>query len=113
MTKFPTPTAEDIAARTKRVTLNGQQRWQLFAKFMPLLLMLFGANLLLTVQRDIKEDFIVCIIDVDSVSSWAFAYLDSIATIVLLGAFALLSAIGNHLRALCLILIFATIGMGR
>ena len=112
MTKFPAPTAEDIAARTKRVTLNGQQRWQLFAKFMPLLLMLFGANLLLTVQRDIKEDFIVCIIDVDSVSSWAFAYLDSIATIVLLGAFALLSAIGNHLRALCLILIFATIGMG-
>ena len=112
MTKFPAPTAEDIAARTKRVTLNGQQRWQLFAKFMPLLLMLFGANLLLTVQRDIKEDFIVCIIDVDSVSSWAFAYLDSIATIVLLGASALLSAIGNHLRALCLILIFATIGMG-
>ena len=112
MTKFPAPTAADIAARTKRVTLDGHQRWQLFVKFMPLLLMLFGANLLLTVQRDIKEDFIVCIIDVSQVSSWAFAYLDSIATIVLLGAFALLSAIGNHLRALCLILIFSAIGMG-
>ena len=112
MTKFPAPTQADIAARTKRVTLDGHQRWQLFVKFMPLLVMLFGANLLLTVQRDIKEDFIVCIIDVSQVSSWAFAYLDSIATVVLLGAFALLSAVGNHLRALCLILIFSAIGMG-
>ena len=112
MTKFPPPTTADIAARTKRVTLDGHQRWQLFVKFMPLLIMLFGANLLLTVQRDIKEDFIVCIIDVSQVSSWAFAYLDSIATVVLLGAFALLSAVGNHMRALCLILIMPAIGMG-
>ena len=112
MTKFPAPTAADIAARTKRVTLDGRQRWQLFVKFMPLLIMLFGANLLLTVQRDIKEDFIVCIIDVSQVSSWAFAHLDSIATLVLLGVFALLSAVGNHLRALCLILIMSAIGMG-
>lgn len=112
MTKFPAPTAADIAARTKRVTLDGRQRWQLFVKFMPLLIMLFGANLLLTVQRDIKEDFIVCIIDVSQVSSWAFAHLDSIATLVLLGVFAMLSAVGNHLRALCLILIMSAIGMG-
>ncbi len=112
MTKFPAPTAADIASRTKRVTLNGHQRWQLFVKFMPLLIMLFGANLLLTVQRDIKEDFIVCIIDVSTVSSWAFAYLDSIATLVLLAAFALLSAVSNHLRALCMILIMSAIGMG-
>ena len=112
MTKFPAPTAADIAARTKRVTLDGRQRWRLFVKFMPLLIMLFGANLLLTVQRDIKEDFIVCIIDVSQVSSWAFAHLDSIATLVLLGVFALLSAVGNHLRALCLILIMSAIGMG-
>ena len=112
MTKFPAPTAADIAARTKRVTLDGRQRWQLFVKFMPLLIMLFGANLLLTMQRDIKEDFIVCIIDVSQVSSWAFAHLDSIATLVLLGVFALLSAVGNHLRALCLILIMSAIGMG-
>lgn len=112
MTKFPAPTAADIAARTKRVTLDGRQRWQLFVKFMPLLIMLFGANLLLTVQRDIKEDFIVCIIDVSQVSSWAFAHLDSIATLVLLGVFVQLSAVGNHLRALCLILIMSAIGMG-
>ena len=52
---------------------------------------LIGANLLLTVQRDIKEDFIVCIIDVQTISSWAFAQIDSIATFVLLDVFALLA----------------------
>ena len=73
MTKLPRPTAADIASRSERVTLNARERMQLFRRFMPVLLMLFIANLLLTVQRDIKEDFIVCIIDVHSVSSWAFA----------------------------------------
>ena len=112
MTRFPRPTAADMAARSERVTLDGRQRRELVSRFMPLLVMLFGANLLLTVQRDIKEDFIVCIIDVSTVSSWAFAYIDSIATIVLLAVFAILSASGNHLRVLCGILLLAAGGMG-
>ena len=107
MTRLPRPTAADMAARSERVTLDGRQRRELVSRFMPLLVMLFGANLLLTVQRDIKEDFIVCIIDVSTVSSWAFAYIDSIATIVLLAVFAILSASGNHLRVLCGILLLA------
>lgn len=112
MTRFPKPTAADIAARTERVTLNGQQRWELFMRFMPLLVMLFAANLLLTVQRDIKEDFIVCIIDVSTISSWAFAYIDSAATVILLAIFALLAMNGNHLRVLCVILFLSALGMG-
>lgn len=112
MTRFPRPTAADIASRSVRVTLNGHQRWALFRRFMPLLLMLFGANLLLTVQRDIKEDFIVCIIDVDTISSWAFAQIDSIATLVLLAVFALLASTYNHLRVLCILLVLSTCGMG-
>lgn len=112
MTRFPKPTAADIASRSERVTLNGQQRWALFRRFMPVLLLLFGANLLLTVQRDVKEDFIVCIIDVSTISSWAFAQIDSIATLVLLATFALLSTTYNHLKVLCVLLILSTAGMG-
>ena len=112
MTKFPRPTAVDIAARSERVTLNGQQRWKLFRQYMPLLLLLFIANLMLTVQRDIKEDFIVCIIDVSAISSWLFAKLDAIATLVLLGTFALLAFCGNHLKVLCLLLGLSTVGTG-
>lgn len=47
MTRFPQPTAADIASRSVRVTLNGHQRWALFRRFMPLLIMLFAANLCL------------------------------------------------------------------
>ena len=112
MTKFPCPTATDIAARSVRVTLNGQQRWKLFKQYMPLLLLLFAANLILTVQRDIKEDFIVCIIDVSTISSWLFAKLDAIATLVLLGTFALLAFCGNHLKVLCILLGLSTASMG-
>ena len=104
MTKLPRPTAADIASRSERVTLNARERMQLFRRFMPVLLMLFIANLLLTVQRDIKEDFIVCIIDVHSVSSWAFAYIDGIATLVLLGVFAVMSTVKSHLKTLCILL---------
>lgn len=112
MTRFSQPTAADIASRSVRVTLNGHQRWALFRRFMPLLIMLFAANLLLTVQRDIKEDFIVCIIDVSTVSSWAFAQIDSIATLVLLATFALLSTTYDHLKVLCILLVLSTCGMG-
>ena len=111
MTKLPAPSAEDIATRTKRVTLNGSQRWQLFRQFLPILLPLFAANLLLTVQRDIKEDFIVCIIDVNTIPSWLFAKLDGIATVLLLGTFALLATVRSHAHALCILLGMATIGM--
>lgn len=112
MTRFPKPTAADIKARTKRVTLDGRQRWRLFCYFMPLLIMLFGANMLLTVQRDIKEDFIVCIIDVKTVSAWAFAQVDTISTIILLGTFAILGCMKSHLKVLCILLFLSTLGMG-
>lgn len=112
MTRFPKPTAADIASRSVRVTLNGAQRWELFCKFMPVLIMLFAANLLLTVQRDIKEDFIVCIIDVSTVSSWAFAQIDSLATLILLATFALLATTYDHLKVLCILLVLSTAGMG-
>lgn len=111
MTRFPKPTEADVAARSERVTLNGRQRRELFRRFMPVLLLLFMANLLLTVQRDIKEDFIVCIIDVSTVPSWAFAYLDGIATLVLLAMFAILATVGSHLRVLCTLLGVSTAGM--
>lgn len=112
MTRFPAPSAVDIASRSVRVTLNGKQRWELFRRFMPLLVMLFAANLLLTVQRDIKEDFIVCIVDVSTISSWAFAQIDTIATLVMLATFALLASTYDHLRVLCILLILSSAGMG-
>ena len=62
------------------------------------------ANLLLTVQRDVKEDFIVCIINVNTISSWDFARIDAVATLALLGVFALLASSSNHRRVLASLL---------
>lgn len=111
MTKFPKPTAEDKAVRSERFTLDGRQRWRLFRRFMPVLVLLFAANLLLTVQRDVKEDFMVCIIDVRTVSSWVFAYTDAAATLILLLMFSVLSIIGDHMKALCVLLVMSMVGM--
>ncbi len=111
LTRLPKPTASDMASRSERVSLDKRGRMELFKRFMPLLTMLFAANLLLTVQRDIKEDFIVRIIDVDTVSSWVFAQTDSIATLLMLGIFAILAFSNNHAKVLCSLLALSTAGM--
>ena len=110
--RLPHPTAEDIALRNERVTLDGKGRKALFLDYAPILSLLFVGNFMLLVLRDIKEDFIVCIIDVQTISSWAFAQIDSIATFVLLAVFALLATTYNHLKVLCMLLILSTFGMG-
>lgn len=112
MTRFPRPTAEDIAARTERVTLNGRERRSLFMRFMPILTLLFVANLLITIMRDIKEDFIVCIIDVSTISAWTFAHVDTIATLIMLAIFAMLATMKNHTAVLHSLLVLSTVGMG-
>ena len=49
LNKLPSPTDEDRALRSERVALNGEQRRQLFKSYMPLLIMLFFANLFMVV----------------------------------------------------------------
>lgn len=81
LTRLPQPTAQDIEQKSSRVTLNGKQRKELFIDFMPFLVLLFVANLMLVVLRDIKEDFLVKIIDMNGQSSWMFAQVDTVSYI--------------------------------
>ena len=64
MTRLPHPTKADMELRTERVALDRKGRSAVFKSFMPVLLMLFFANLFITVLQDLKEDFLVKIIDV-------------------------------------------------
>ena len=93
MTRLPQPTEEDKKLRTERVTLNREGRMHIFKSFMPVLLLLFFANLFITVLQDIKEDFLVKIINVEAsgLSSWAFAKIDAIVTLVILFVFGIMS----------------------
>lgn len=71
---------------------------------MPLLIMLFFANLFITILRDIKEDFLVNIIDVSTISSWLFAQVDGMVTLIILGIFAMMSLINSNYRVLIVLL---------
>jgi hypothetical protein len=107
--KLPSPTKEDIELRTERVTLNAEERKSLFKRYSPILLLLFTGNLLLLVLRDIKEDFLVNIIDMSDHSSWLFAQVDSVVTVVILGLFALLTFFRNNFNVIIGLLLMVVV----
>lgn len=98
--RLPQPTAEDIALRNERVVLDGKGRVALFRKYAPILTLLFIGNFMLLVLRDIKEDFLVNILDMSNESSWLFARIDTIVTLIILGIFALFAFSRSNIRAL-------------
>ena len=101
--RLPAPTAEDIALKSERETLDGKQRWALFRRYRPFLVMLFVANILIVVLRDIKEDFLVNIIDMSRYSPWLFARIDSVVTLIILGIFGLMVLVRGHLKAMSIL----------
>ena len=111
LNKLPEPNKEDIAMKSERETLNGKQRWELFKSFMPFLSMLFIANIAIVVLRDIKEDFLVNIIDVSAYSPWLFAQIDSVVTLIILGIFGLMVLVKDNLKALSVLFGLIIVGM--
>lgn len=111
LNKLPEPNKEDIAMKSERETLNGKQRWELFKSFMPFLSMLFVANIAIVVLRDIKEDFLVNIIDVSAYSPWLFAQIDSVVTLIILGIFSLMVLVKDNLKALSVLFGLIITGM--
>lgn len=111
LNKLPQPTPEDIACKTKREPLDRKQRKKLYMDFLPFLTLIFFANVLLVILRDIKEDFLVNIIDVSNYSTWLFAKVDSVVTVVILIAFGLMVYVKNNLKALYILLGLIIMGM--
>ena len=97
---LPEPTAEDIACCTKRVPMDASQRKKIFSSFAAVLTMLFVANLFITVMQDIKEDFLVKLVDTTRFSSWVFSGIDSTVTIIILLMFLQISMIREHQKVL-------------
>lgn len=108
---LPDPSAEDRAACAERVPMDGRQRCQIFLRFAPLLTMLFAANLFVTVVRDIKEDFLVNIVDTSQLSAWAFSGVDAVVTAIILLLFLAVSLIRSHLNVLCTLLVLVLVSM--
>lgn len=111
LNRLPDPTPCDIASKSERETLNGRQRRELFRRFMPFLTLLFTANIALVILRDIKEDFLVKIINVSGYSSWLFARIDSAVTGIILLFFGSMVLVKNHLKALSVLLATIIVSM--
>lgn len=97
---LPAPTAEDVRCCSERVPMDSRQRKHIFIRFAPLLLMLFVANLFITIIRDVKEDFLVNIVDTSQFSAWAISGIDGIVTLIILTLFIFVSLIRNHQQVL-------------
>ncbi len=55
--KLPPPTREDIGLRLQRLPMNREERWKFFLSCAPPLIILIVAYILLTVLRDIRDNF--------------------------------------------------------
>ena len=113
LTRLPQPTEQDIEQKSHRVTLNGRQRKELFIDFMPFLILLFVANLMLVVLRDIKEDFLVKIIDMSGHSSWMFAQVDTVVTLIILALFGAMVFVRSNIKVLVVLLGLVVMGQLR
>lgn len=111
LNRLPEPSAEDVALKSERETLDGKQRWELFRSYLPFLSMLFIANIAIVVLRDIKEDFLVNIIDVSAYSPWLFAQIDSVVTLIILAIFGLMVLVKDNLKALSILFGLIIAGM--
>lgn len=107
--KLPHPNQTDIAHKSERVAIDGKQRKEIFRSYMPILMLLFAANFMLLVLRDVKEDFLVNIIDMSNQSSWLFAQVDSIVTLIILGLFGLMIFVKSNIKAMMTLLSMVTV----
>jgi MFS family permease len=110
--KLPEPTIEDKAHRIERAPLNGKQRMVLFKKYSVLLIPLLLVNVLFTVLRDIKEDFLVDILEHTSLNltSFLFVKLDAIVTFVLLVVLGSMILVKDNKKALYILMTLMMFG---
>lgn len=104
LNRLPDPTPEDIAQKSEREPMDAYQRKELLRTYLPFLALIFTANIAIVVLRDIKEDFLVNIIDMSNYSPWLFSQIDSIVTVIILCIFGLMVFVKNNLKALSILL---------
>jgi MFS family permease len=110
--KLPEPTAEDKAYRVERAPLDGKQRMALFKQYSAVLVPLLTVNVLFTVLRDIKEDFLVDIVQYTSINltSFLFVRINGIVTIILLVVLGSMIFVRDNRKALNALLLLMFLG---
>ncbi len=115
---MPPPTAEDVRLRTKRLPMNAAERKSFLLRFLPGIILTLVIYVLLTIMRDIRDNF--------EVEIWAslgikdnsiYTKIDTIISVAVLAAMSLLILVKQNLKAFSIIHVMiisgcALIGIG-
>ena len=101
---MPPPTAEDVKLRTKRIPMNAEERRHFLQRFLPGIILTLVIYVLLTVMRDIRDNFEVEIwASLGNKDNTIYTKIDSIISIIVLVAMSLLILIKKNLKAFSVI----------
>jgi len=102
MNRLPPPDSDDIHARTVRRPMNRRDRKQMLRYFGPGVLVIVGAYLLLTVLRDIRDNYMSNIWSELGFSGnySVFTYTETTTSVIVLAAMAFIVMIGRNISAL-------------
>jgi len=101
---IPPPTAEDIKLRTKRAPMNADERKQFLQRFLPGIILTLVIYVLLTVMRDVRDNFEVEIwASLGVKSNMIFTSTDTKISVIVLVAMSLLILVRKNLRAFSII----------
>ncbi len=108
---MPAPTAEDKLLRAERVPMNATQRRQFLLRFIPGIVLIVIIYVLLTVMRDVRDNFEVEIwADLGVKGNNIYTHVDSIISVIVLGMMSLLILVKSNLQAFKYIHLFIILG---
>ncbi|WP_046368152.1 DUF5690 family protein [Flavihumibacter petaseus] len=102
LSRIPAATPEEIQQRGERPALDGRNRMAILQTFLPGLFAVIVMNLLLTILRDVKDNFAVEIVRQvrPDASALLFTRMETVAAIAVFFALLTLAGIGNHFKSL-------------
>ncbi len=101
---MPEPTPEDVKLRTKRSPMNAAERRHFLQRFLPGVILTLVIYILLTVMRDVRDNFEVEIWSgLGNKDNTIYAKIDTIISIVVLIAMSSLILVKRNLRAFSII----------
>ena len=100
----PQPTAEDIKLRTKRAPMDAEERRQFLQRFLPGVVLTLVIYVLLTVMRDVRDNFEVEIwASLGVKGNMIFTSTDTKISVIVLIAMSLLILVRKNLKAFTII----------
>ncbi|MDR6940297.1 DUF5690 family protein [Mucilaginibacter pocheonensis] len=104
MELMPAPTTQDQQLRTKRSPMNAAGRKQFLMRFLPGIILTIIIYVLLTIMRDVRDNFEVEIwADLGVKSNSIYTNIDSVISIIVLVAMSLLILVKKNLKAFSII----------